>query len=198
MVSAPKSTLLVASKVAPGFVTLPSADAVASVLFSDFTVTVPIPPRLPAMRLRPSGMEAREVEFATLMPSAPATFTFCEPPPSPVASADEPLVSPADLPPLSVARVLAKALLSSAFLFAPPAGASLSASSASPPATLALALLFELDTVFALKAMAPLAVTSRRVVAIAASVVTASANEMPTPVLPDSVLPSADTLFEPS
>jgi hypothetical protein len=41
-------------------------------------------------------------------------------------------------------------------------------------------------------------VTSRAVVASAASVVTTSANEMPTPVLPDSVSPEAEALFEPS
>ena len=190
----------VGSKVVPGFVTLPSATACASVLFSDFTVSVPfvMPVPLPAVMVKPPGIEARAVVFATVMPTAPATSTFFELPSSPLASADEPSVLPADLPPLAVARSEANCLLSAAFLLTPPFGSFLSLSFESPPATLDLALDFVPDAVLALKATAPLATTSRAVVAIAESVVMASAKEMPTPVLPDSVLPVAETLLLPS
>src|SRR5512146_1414915 len=105
--------------------------------------------------LRPSGMVALAVVLATVIATAPATLTFCELPSSPAAEAEEPLVSPAALPPLEVDRSEASLVLSSAFVLTPPPAASLSLLFESPPAELALAVDFELDVVLALSSIAP-------------------------------------------
>ena len=202
MVSASASTASVAvgSKATVCAMTvLALASAAASVLFSDLSVSVPSRLEVPAVMTKPSGIVAREIELWTVMATAPATCTLL--PPSP--SAEAPLVLPV-VPasaPLVVARLLAKVLLSVTFLLTPPSslpssvvGASLSL----PPATLALALLLLEETLRALKAIAPPALTVRASVATARSVPMLNASEIPTPVSPDSVAPSANVVTEPT
>ena len=201
IVSAPESTAVAGSKLAAACTALPSADAVESVLFSDFTVTLPLltPILLPATIVRASGISASELDCVTVTATAPATCTL--------ALAPEPWPDEADVAPglVSVLAVEPPEVLRSpandpcllTSLSTPPLLDPLSGTSL-PPATLALASARFMPTARALNAMAPPAVRSRRVVALTLSVLMVSATETPTPVSPDSVSPLASVATEPS
>ena len=75
MVSAAESTALAGSNSCAACTALPSAVVVASVLFSDLTVTRPVvtAPSVPAVMTRPSAISAMAVEVTTVTPTAPAT-----------------------------------------------------------------------------------------------------------------------------
>jgi hypothetical protein len=189
----------VGSKSMIGCTALPSALAMASVLFCAVTLSAP-----PATMLRPSEMVARETESATVTPMAPATLT-CEPPP-PLPAEDVSALARLVLPvvpapaPACVPRWLAKPCWPSTWPLAPsrlllefePLSWLL------PPATLALACELLFETVRALTPTAPVVLTLRSMVAKALSRPMVRASEMPTPVSPDLVSPSAIVCAEPS
>ena len=187
------------SKVFCDLTALPSADALESVLFSALTVTTPsVTPRpLPAVIVRPVGISAWALAWVTAMPTAPATCTF-ELAPDPWPDAELPVVSALPLPGLAaLARLLAAVFWLSAWLSTSPPD-ELPSDSALPPATLALARALLAPVEWALKATEPPALRLREVVASTVSLAIDSASEMPTPVLPDSVSPSAAVSTVPS
>ena len=175
---------------------LPSADALESVLFSALTVTTPsVTSRpVPAEMVMASGISASAFECVTAIPTAPATCTF-EPP---WPEAELPAVLAFPLPALAaLARLLAADFWLVALVSTSPSDEFPSASE-SPPATLALARALLAPVEWATKATAPPAVRLRAVVATTVSAAIDKANEMPTPVLPDSVSPSAAVSTLPS
>src|SRR5882762_178404 len=176
--------------VPPGLVVAaPSPLAAASVLLCALSESAP-----PDSILRPSPIVASECVIATATPTAPATCT------APLEVSVEPLLS---VFPVALVSVLESALLARVsaalawlwvWLLTPPLSSLLSfvpASVACPPATLATAWASSADPTLGEKVTAPSALTSRAVLATALSSATVTAMEIPTPVSPDLVSPSA-------
>ena len=148
--------------------------------------------------IRELGISAVALEFVTVMPTAPATCTFELAPDESEPAAEAPVVLALPLPGLAaLARLLAWFCCAVALLLTSPL-LELPSASALPPATLARARDLLAPVVWALKPTAPPAVMLREVVASTVSVAIVSASEMPTPVLPDSVSPSATLSTLPS
>ena len=145
MVSLPvaSSTFVLSKSMTLMTTALASALAAPSVLFCERSVSAPLVVLPPALMLRPSGMDASELETATVTPSAPATCTC----PSGASAAVLPSVLEALLPapPSLVAPccLSAKALWLWTALLTPPPWSSfaslVAAGVSSPPAVLALA-----------------------------------------------------------